>query len=90
MYAEWTSLSPIIAANSNGSSQSVLNKFTSIAGRDVSTAVVKQLASNLGITQSPEPSILINDDEVSLTLSQNKIRIWNDIMYDYVSLFSFI
>lgn len=67
MYSEWASLSPIIAANSNGSSNTVLNKFASIAGRDVSQAVVKQLASNLGITQPPEPSILVNDDEVSCT-----------------------
>lgn len=64
MYAEWTSLSPIIAANSNGLTSSVLSKFSNAAGRDVSTAVVKQLASNLGITQSPEPSILMTDDEV--------------------------
>lgn len=68
MYSEWASLSPIIAANSGGSSGSVLNKFTSIAGRDVSQAVVKQLASNLGITQPPEPSILVSDDEVSVIL----------------------
>lgn len=64
MYAEWTSLSPIIAANSNGSPNSVLTKFGGSAGRDVSTAVVKQLASNLGITQTPEPSFLLCDDEV--------------------------
>lgn len=69
MYSEWASLSPIIAANSNGSSNTVLNKFSSIAGRDVSAAVVKQLASNLGIAQPPEPSILVNDDEVSHLLT---------------------
>lgn len=67
MYAEWTSLSPIIAANSNGPPNSVLTKFGGSAGRDVSTAVVKQLASNLGITQAPEPSILLSDDEVRST-----------------------
>lgn len=65
MYSEWASLSPLIAANSNGSSSTVLNKFSAIAGREVSQAVVKQLAANLGITQSPEPSILVTDDEVS-------------------------
>lgn len=43
----------------------MLNKFSAIAGREVSQAVVKQLAANLGITQSPEPSILVTDDEVS-------------------------
>lgn len=64
MYEEWASLSPIIAANSHGSSHSVLHKFSIAAGRDVSLAVVKQLASNLGITQAPEPSILVVDDEV--------------------------
>lgn len=65
MYSEWASLSPIIAEKSNGSSNTVLNKFSNVAGRDVSQAVVKQLASNLGITQSPEPSILVTDDEVN-------------------------
>lgn len=65
MYSEWASLSPVIAANSNGSSSSVLHKFPSTAGRDVSMAVVKQLASNLGITQPPEPSCLITDEEVN-------------------------
>lgn len=65
MYSEWASLSPLIAANSNGSSSTVLKKFSAIAGREVSQAVVKQLAANLGITQSPEPSILVTDDEVS-------------------------
>lgn len=67
MYSEWASLSPVIAANSNGSSSTVLNKFSAVAGREVSQAVVKQLAANLGITQSPEPSILVTDDEVSST-----------------------
>lgn len=65
MYNEWTSLSPIIAANSNGSPQTVLTKFVGNAGRDVSAAVAKQLASNLGITQTPEPSILLTEDDVS-------------------------
>lgn len=66
MYSEWTSLSEIIAANCNGSSNTVLNKFSTVAGREVSQAVVKQLAANLSFTQSPEPSILVTDDEVNL------------------------
>lgn len=65
MYSEWASLSSVIAEKSNGSANTVLNKFSNVAGRDVSQAVAKQLAANLGITQSPEPSILITDDEVS-------------------------
>lgn len=66
MFAEWTSLSPIIAANSNGAqSQSVLNKFSGPAGREVTIAVVKQLAGNLGLTQPAEPSSLTKDEEVS-------------------------
>lgn len=71
MYSEWASLSPLIAANSNGSSSTVLKKFSSIAGREVSQAVVKQLAANLGITQSPEPSILVTDDEVSQNMQMS-------------------
>lgn len=65
MYSEWASLSPVIAANSNNSANTVLNKFSAVAGKEVSQAVVKQLAANLGITQSPEPSILVTDEEVS-------------------------
>lgn len=65
MFAEWTSLSPAIAANSSGAqSQSVLNKFSGLAGREVAVAVVKQLAANLGLTQTPVPSTLIKDEEV--------------------------
>lgn len=67
MFAEWASLSPIIIANSNGAqSQSVLNKFSDPAGREVTIAVTKQLAANLGLTQPAEPSSLTNDDEVSV------------------------
>lgn len=65
MYSEWASLSPVIAANSNGSATTVLNKFSANAGREVAQSVIKQLAANLGITQTPEPSILANDEEVS-------------------------
>lgn len=67
MFAEWSSLSPIIVANSGGAqSQSVLNKFSGNAGREVAVAVVKQLVSSLGLTQPAEPSTLIKDEEVSV------------------------
>lgn len=36
-----------------------------LTGREVTIAVVKQLASNLGITQNAEPSHFIKDEEVS-------------------------
>lgn len=79
MYSEWASLSPVIAANSNGTSTTVLNKFSAIAGREVAQSVVKQLAANLGITQAPEPSILVTDEEVScnhfLDICQKSINI---------------
>ena len=67
MYSEWASLTPHIQSSINSApSQSVLNKFGGIAGRDVVTAVVKQLASNLGITSPAEPSNLNTDQEVKL------------------------
>ncbi|XP_037904139.1 ral GTPase-activating protein subunit beta isoform X8 [Hermetia illucens] len=65
MYSEWVSLSQTIASNSCGAqSQSVLNKFPASAGREVAVSVVKQLATNLGITQNAEPSHLVKDEEV--------------------------
>lgn len=65
MYYDWVSLTPIITANSNGGqSESVLNKFSNFAGRDVAVAIVKQLSLNLSITQSAEPSALTKDEEV--------------------------
>ena len=70
MYTEWASLSPIIEANSSGVlSKSVLNKFGGSAGKEVAIAVVKQLASNLGITQPAEPSSLATDQEVCILCS---------------------
>lgn len=65
MYSEWVSLSSNISANSYGAqSFSVLNKFPASAGREVAVSVVKQLATNLGITQNAEPSHLVKDEEV--------------------------
>lgn len=63
MYSEWASLSSIIQ-HGNEESQSVLAKFPVAAGKEVAMAVVKQLASNLGLTQAAEPSPLANDRDV--------------------------
>ncbi|XP_034100505.1 ral GTPase-activating protein subunit beta isoform X14 [Drosophila albomicans] len=65
MYSEWASLSTQISANSCGAQCfSVLNKFPASAGREVVISVVKQLGTNLGITQNAEPSHLVKDEEV--------------------------
>lgn len=67
MYSEWASLSAQINANSCGAQcYSVLNKFPASAGREVVISVVKQLGTNLGITQNAEPSHLVKDEEVCL------------------------
>lgn len=66
MYSEWASLSAQITANSCGAQCfSVLNKFPASAGREVVISVVKQLGTNLGITQNAEPSHLVKDEEAS-------------------------
>ncbi|XP_018785172.1 PREDICTED: ral GTPase-activating protein subunit beta isoform X8 [Bactrocera latifrons] len=66
MYSEWVSLSSQISAdNCAAQSCSVLNKFPASAGREVTVSVVRQLASNLGITQNAEPSHLVRDEEVN-------------------------
>lgn len=66
MYTEWASLSAQISANSCGAQCfSVLNKFPASAGREVVISVVKQLGTNLGITQNAEPSHLVKDEEAS-------------------------
>lgn len=67
MYSEWASLSSQIQ-NGNEERLSVLEKFPVNAGRDVAIAVVKQLASNLGITQASEPSSLVTDKEVQWSM----------------------
>lgn len=63
MYSEWASLTTLVQ-HGNEESQSVLAKFPMSAGKDVAVAVVKQLASNLGLTQAAEPSPLTTDKEV--------------------------
>lgn len=68
MFAEWTSMSAAIVANSSGAqSQSVLAKFAGLTGREVAVVVVKPLAANLGPTAlKAEPSSLVRDEEVRL------------------------
>ncbi|XP_050531868.1 ral GTPase-activating protein subunit beta isoform X2 [Daktulosphaira vitifoliae] len=63
MYCEWASLS-LAVQNCGELGQSVLNKFPAGSCKEVVTSVIKQLSSNLGITQPPEPSKLIKDNEV--------------------------
>jgi len=65
MYTEWSSLTPQITTNLNGSQNSTLNKFNALTARDVTASLVKQLAGNLGITQKAEPSPFQNDQEVA-------------------------
>lgn len=65
MYSEWTSLS-LILNHGTEDSQSVLEKFGLPVGKEITLGVVHQLASNLGITQPQEPSILITDKDVSI------------------------
>lgn len=64
MYSEWASLSPLIQ-NGSEESHSVLEKFGVGTGKDLALGVVKQLSSNLGITQAAEPSPLNTDREVN-------------------------
>ncbi|KAE8751950.1 hypothetical protein FOCC_FOCC001427 [Frankliniella occidentalis] len=63
MYREWASLSSRLL-NGSEEGHSVLEKFPGNAGKDVSLAIIRQLASNVGISQPPQPSNLITDREV--------------------------
>ena len=63
MYSEWASLSTLIQHGSEDS-QSVLEKFASGVGREVTLSIVRQLAANLGISQAAEASPLATDKEV--------------------------
>lgn len=63
MYSEWASLSVLIQQGSE-ESQSVLEKFSPGAGKEVALSIVRQLAANLGITQAAELSPLCTDKEV--------------------------
>ncbi|CAH1106390.1 unnamed protein product [Psylliodes chrysocephalus] len=63
MYSEWTSLSLSTQREGDGN-QSVLEKFGLPISKEITTGLVHQLASNLGITQPAEPSPLISDKDV--------------------------
>lgn len=63
MYGEWTSLS-LAVQDGEQDGQSVLEKFDLPISKEITLGLVKQLASNLSITQTPEPSILASDREV--------------------------
>lgn len=64
MYSEWTSLN-LIVHQSGEENQSVLEKFGKATSKDVTLGLVRQLASNLGITHPPERSTLTTDKDVS-------------------------
>lgn len=64
MYSEWTSLSLVVQQNGE-EGQSVLEKFGLPVSKEVTLGLVRQLASNLGLTQPPEPSSLTTDRDVS-------------------------
>lgn len=63
MYSDWASLSILIQQGSEDSA-SVLEKFSPGVGREVTLAIVRQLATNLGIAQAAEPSLLNTDKQV--------------------------
>ncbi|XP_018579922.1 ral GTPase-activating protein subunit beta isoform X2 [Anoplophora glabripennis] len=63
MYSEWTSLS-LEVQQTGEEGQSVLEKFGLPVSKEVTLGLVRQLASNLGLTQPPEPSSLTTDRDV--------------------------
>ncbi|KAK9703556.1 RALGAPB N-terminal domain [Popillia japonica] len=63
MYSEWISLSSFVQ-NSPEASQSVLEKFGITTSKEITLSIVHHLATNLGISQPPEPSPLLTDSEV--------------------------
>lgn len=63
MYSEWTSLS-LLLENHGQENQNVLDKFGLSTSKEVTLGVVRQLASNLGISQPADPSPLTTDKEV--------------------------
>lgn len=80
MYSEWTSLS-LTLPHGTEDHQSVLEKFGSPVGKEITLGVVHQLASNLGITQPQEPSILVTDKDVS--------KAWSYFKYNCCSVATF-
>lgn len=77
MYSEWTSLN-LTVQQCNEETQSVLEKFGLPVSKEITLGLVRQLASNLGITQPPEPSPLITDKDVG---RQN-------LLYDIIFIYS--
>ncbi|XP_066907486.1 ral GTPase-activating protein subunit beta isoform X3 [Halyomorpha halys] len=63
MYSEWASLTNVVR-NESSDRESVLSKFPTETGKEVALSVVKQLISNIGITQAPGPSPLATDRDV--------------------------
>lgn len=63
MYSEWTSLS---LALQQGGRESVLEKFGLPVSKEITLGLVRQLASNLGISQPPEPSSLTTEKDVRI------------------------
>lgn len=64
MYSEWTSLGLTLNHGAEDN-ESVLEKFGLPVGKEITSGIVHQLASNLGITQPQEPSFLVTDKDVS-------------------------
>ncbi|KAF6206119.1 hypothetical protein GE061_017344 [Apolygus lucorum] len=62
MYSEWASLASIVR-HETSDKDSVLSKFPD-SGKDVAMSIVKELASNIGLTQAPAPSNLATDRDV--------------------------
>ncbi|CAA9993032.1 unnamed protein product [Nesidiocoris tenuis] len=62
MYSEWASLASLVRHETTDR-ESVLSKFPD-AGKDVAMAIVKELASNISLTQAPAPSNLSTDRDV--------------------------
>ncbi|KAL1137760.1 hypothetical protein AAG570_009456 [Ranatra chinensis] len=63
MYSEWASLQTVVRTEA-AENDSVLAKFPADTGKEVALSVVRQLASNIGITHAPSPSHLITDRQV--------------------------
>jgi hypothetical protein len=63
MYCEWASLASVVR-NEASENESVLAGFPAETGKDVALAVVKQLTTNIGISQPPSPSHLVTDRQV--------------------------
>ncbi|KAK9501298.1 hypothetical protein O3M35_012037 [Rhynocoris fuscipes] len=63
MYSEWASLVNVVR-DERSERESVLTKFSIDTGKEVAISVVKELASNIGLTQAPSPSKLVTHRDV--------------------------